>query len=438
MRAGRLTAATWLGAVLLGGTLPAGEAAAQGVDDCMEASPARAPALCRALIDAGRGNADVWTQLALSLDKNGRGAQARSEIDTALTRYPRDADLLALRERLAARGTERERLERAGRRNVSAVAQGELKLLCRTRTGVAAIEACRRYLAATDVDGERIRTRLAELERAAPDVAGAPAPPTPDRPRPIPLPEPSVEPSGEPVSGPTTTVRNDPAAPSVEPAAAPLARTGEPLRVPDPEAELRRERVASIQRALNALGQPAGRPDGIAGQRTREALASFDRLTGREDSPLDESTLAALEEERLRLTAAEEALVTSRTAASDGRFDEAIERLGSAESASALLRVPPGYRNGLEQGRRLAADKVRLAQEEEARRLADAARRADAEALDASPTADVPDTPVRTDALAGLLTRIGTLERQLAEADGAARRDAARLRDAVQRTLDAP
>lgn len=449
MRRGLLPAAAPLAAVLLASVPPAREATAQSVDDCMEASPAEALSLCRTLIDEQRDNADVWAQFALSLDKSGRGADARAAVDEALQRYPRDADLLALRDLLAASGSEQERLEQAARRNESAVAQGELKLLCRIRQGVTAIEACRRYLAMTDVDGERIRARLAELEQALPSVAEAPVPdPRPSRePSPEPAPGPRVEfspdsPSdGPPVesssdspSEPRTPRQADAEVPSVDPADTTLVRVDDPSpSAPDPDATRRRERIVSIQRALDALGLPVGAPDGIAGTRTREALARFDALTGRPASALDDTTLRALEAERSRLEAAEATLETSRAAARAGRFDEALELLARAESGSALLRVPPDYRSGLERDRRQALEAARTA--EEARRRAETKPRDEAGTPTGSDAPGVSATLASGDALAELLVRIGMLERRLAEASEVQRRDAARVREQVRRAL---
>lgn len=416
------------------------DALAQDIDDCMEASPARALSLCRTLVDEGRGNADVWTQLVLSLDKSGRGADARTTLDEALTRYPRDADLLALRDRLATRDTENERLEQAARRNESAVAKGELKLICRTREGIVGIEACRRYLALTDVDGERIRARLAELERALPRVAEAPAQERPTGPTTEPSPPLPSEPSVSP--GPSAAPGAESATPDGDDTDTSLARVDPPpVSTPDPETERRRERIASIQRALDALRLPVGAPDGIAGRRTREALARFEALTGRTVTTLDENALTVLEAERARLTAAERMLATSRSAAEDGRVEEALDRLARAESESALLRSPPGYRAELE--RRLAEEREQERDEEkerkEARELAEEEAASSLEPRSpVPPVSDTPDPRPESDALDGLLTRIGTLERRLADANETRSRDTARLRELVQDTLAAP
>jgi len=418
-------------AVLAIGSAASAPARAQNVDDCMRASPARAVSLCRAVIDAGHANADVWTQLALSLDKAGDVEGAERAIADGLRRYPRDADLLELRERLATDLREDEQLDRALRRNDSAMARGRLKLECKVGKGQAGIEACRRYLEMTDVDGAEIRERLAglELANAAEGVGrSVPAPvPTPV-PVPPPVPPSQADAGNAPADGGPTAVGGKSAS-DVGPGAIPdPPATPAPTPAPDPALLARRARVTAIQRALDALGLPVGTADGIAGQRTLQALDRFETSTGRDiGRRLDERTLAALEDERVRLDEARDALAASRRAARDGRVDEARGLLAGAESSSALLEVPPSYRAELD----AATDAARAAPPDTAERPPVAARTSGPTSVpDAADTAPAPDDP-----MAELLTRIGVLERELADARARSLRNAERVRDEVAKAL---
>lgn len=430
--------------LLLAALVPTGAIHAQSVDDCMRAAPAEAIPICRALIDTGDADSAVWVQLGLSLNKSGRSDEASHAVAEGIERYPRDADLLALRDRLNASQSEAAQLEQAAERNASAMAKGDLKLVCRTRQGPVAIEACRRYLDMTDVDGDRIRKRLVTLEKASgtlpqpvPEVVTLPAPETP-----------SESDVGGTASLPesTSTVDERPASPPI--AETPVAETSVPL--PDPEADRRRERVAKIQRALTALGLPTGVADGIAGQRTRNALARFDALTGHTSGTAnDEGTLAVLEAERGRLERAEATLAASREAASEARNDEARTLLARARSESALLAVPAGYAESLEETRLSTLAQRREADEKEAARRRtelearapnesriEADVQADADVGDEAPRVDAPSTSVDgDDARTALLVRIGSLERQLDDTDVTAQRETARIRQAVQDLL---
>ena len=377
---------------------------AQSVDACMRAAPAEAVSVCRALVDDGRADADVWTQLALSLSKTGDAEGAERAIADGLRRHPSDGDLLALRERLATDRSEADLLERAGRRNASAVALGELKLVCRTRTGQNGIEACRRYLSRTDADGERIRERLAVLEQASIPTPASEPPPSAEPPTPD---------SG--VSAETRIARADATGPDPTNERRDT-RPADTAPDADPAALARRDRVASIQRALGALGLPVGAADGIAGRRTREALRRFELLSGLAlGTDLDQRTLDALERERVRLADARDTLAASRRALAAGRPEEAREVLARAETASALLAVPSSYRDELDAAEAENARRERLATSSSA-------------PVDAS--ASAPDN-----ALTDLMQRIDALERQLADARERARRDAGRLRTEVSRTL---
>jgi len=406
-----------------------GIARAQSIDTCMRAEPAAAIPLCEALIAAGEATAAVHVQLVLSLDKTGRTADARQALDRGLGAWSSDRDLLDLRERLTASTSEREQLEQAGERNASALSQGRLRLLCLTRNDTTGADACREHLSSTDKDGERLRERLAGIERelAASDpsteVASARTPVTPPAgsdssspPAAAPPPSAVDESDGDP-----TPVQPFTPSEQVENAAPPRAAD-----------VARRARVADIQRALNAMGFDVGRADGIPGRRTREALANFAAQRGIDDVlSFDEQTLARLDEARAEALAraqAEEAGEAARAEARRIAGDAEARRI--AEDAEAR-RIA-----GDAEARRIAEDAEarRIAGDAEARSLAGDAERDDALAAGSATTAT---EPVVANDAASLMTRIGTLERRLADDSAALARIDARLRALVERTLAA-
>lgn len=446
--------------------LASAPARAQDRERCLGADEREAVELCQRLVDGGRADADVWAKFASSLYRDGQQARARRALERALTDYPDDADLARLRDVITSATTEEAALERARARNRSAMSQGQLKLACLTRDDRDALDACRGYLERTDVDGDRIRTRLAALESAlapAPEPPPETSPPDPAAPRTAadavatgsPADAPTEAPAdaaqstaaGTPAAGPReplarapaggsstgsaatppdVTSGDAPAEPSTEEPSPlpPLARAPETNAppAPDPASLRRRARIAEIQRLLGELGFAAGLADGIAGPRTRDALAGFfARVDRAPRTAFDEGTLALLREERARLEAARRTLGQSRAAARDGRHEEALALLERAENESALVEVPPGYRRELETARRLALD---------------------AAARDASVPAALPDSPSAEpgdgdgdDALATLLQRIGALERRLDERRETERRIDERLRRSVAQAL---
>jgi|GEM_PF-3128668 len=424
-----------------------GIARAQSIDTCMRAEPAAAIPLCEALIAAGEATAAVHVQLVLSLDKTGRTADARQALDRGLGAWSSDRDLLDLRERFTASTSEREQLEQAGERNASALSQGRLRLLCLTRNDTTGADACREHLSSTDKDGERLRERLAGIERelaaSAPstEVASARTPVTPPAgsdssspPAAAPPPSAVDESDGDPrpVQPFTPSEQVENAAP---PRAADVAR---------------RARVADIQRALNAMGFDVGRADGIPGRRTREALANFAAQRGIDDVlSFDEQTLARLDEARAEALAraqAEEAGEAARAEARRIAEDAEARRIaGDAEARRIAEEAEARRIAGDAEARRIAEDTEarRIAEDAEARRIAgDAEARSlagDAGRDDAlaSSSATTATEPVVANDAASLMTRIGTLERRLADDSAALARIDARLRALVERTLAA-
>jgi len=409
-----------------------GIARAQSIDTCMRAEPAAAIPLCEALIAAGEATAAVHVQLVLSLDKTGRTADARQALDRGLGAWSSDRDLLDLRERFTASTSEREQLEQAGERNASALSQGRLRLLCLTRNDTTGADACREHLASTDKDGERLRERLAGIERelaaSAPstEVASARTPVTPPAgsdssspPAAAPPPSAVDESDGDP-----TPVQPFTPSEQVENAAPPRAAD-----------VARRARVADIQRALNAMGFDVGRADGIPGRRTREALANFAAQRGIDDVlSFDEQTLARLDEARAEALAraqAEEAGEAARAEARRIAEDAEARRIAEDAEDAEARRIA-----GDAEARRIAedAESRRIAGEAEARSLAGDAERDDALAAGSATTAT---EPVVANDAASLMTRIGTLERRLADDSAALARIDARLRALVERTLAA-
>ncbi len=62
-----------------------------------------------------------------------------------------------------------------------------------------------------------------------------------------------------------------------------------------PASQLGRQGVRQVQEALNKAGHNVGRPDGIMGRRTREALQSFQKSKGMQaDGKITQQTLADL------------------------------------------------------------------------------------------------------------------------------------------------
>jgi peptidoglycan hydrolase-like protein with peptidoglycan-binding domain len=53
---------------------------------------------------------------------------------------------------------------------------------------------------------------------------------------------------------------------------------------PQPDARLSAAEIAELQRLLGRLGYTVGRPDGVAGSRTRNAISAFERSLGRAET----------------------------------------------------------------------------------------------------------------------------------------------------------
>ena len=307
---------------------------AQSVDSCMSARLADALKTCQAIIDNGSRNADVYWKLSSAQYQDGQQALANKTLSEALRLHPGDAKLQTLRDIIASDSAEQALIARSAQLNQSSIDKGAMKIACLTKSGELAISACKRRLELTDVDGDRIRARLATLTAAQNESRIATAPVAP-RPVPEPTPEPiALAPTPEPVA---PAIQNP--APDVQP----IAPTADPASI---AAEARRAAyrtlVTEVQTRLNGFGLNAGLPDGVPGNRTRQALTEFYTATGMPViTSISDLTLEDLIAAEQPFQRAESLLQESRLALTDGNVQLAVQKLNAAKNNSGLVQIPP-------------------------------------------------------------------------------------------------
>jgi len=299
---------------------------AQSVDSCMEAKVAEAINLCQSILDNGSRNANVYHKLASALYQSGQTDRAKTVLNKAGSLYPGNENLKSLTKLINSSMSEQDELDKSAKKNEDMIAQGkskiELKVACLTKTGNTGINACRQYLTITDVDAEKIKARLAELGAGSKTIN--PKPPVVSERKELP------------------TTSDKPSTPAAPP------KPSEPVIVTRPTPPVnsaQREAVITAQQLLNDLGFAVGLPDGIAGERTKQALINFYSQIGQNSSgiPVNNATLQDLDKARSEFVRAEQLLADSRRAEADEDFLLAISNLDEASATSKLFNVPSGY-----------------------------------------------------------------------------------------------
>jgi len=313
----------------LGATFPR-HAPAQSVDQCMTSKGNTAVSVCQKVLDNGSRSASVYYQLSSQLHQIGKTTQALSTIDKALSTHPGNSLLTDLKNRIISDADEDEAIKRSAEKNQVAMSRGQLKITCLTKSGTTGLRACRGYLAQTNVDGDRIRARENKLVNQIGSIQVTPPTPTP-----TPIPAPTPKPDDTIIA--TNTERTENPAPA-------------PRKQPDNAVNSeQRQLTKDLQIQLSALGFNVGVPDGIAGRKTRTALADFYRLANKPASTaLNAATLDEVRTANDTLSIAENQLQNSRQLASEGRLTEALTQLNAAERTSVFLSVPTGYRQNLD------------------------------------------------------------------------------------------
>lgn len=311
---------------------------AQTVDNCMSARGEEAVTTCQTLLDKGGAGPEIYYQLSLQLFEIGRTSEALSNLDKGQTAHPGNGLLTRLRSKLEADSEEQAALRASAKKNEAAMSRGQLKLACLTKSSKAGLDACNGYLSMTNVDGDRIRTRAAEIA----STLGT----APETQAPVAFEPPTSEPS-------VVSVAPEPEL-SVFPTPVAIPELNEQPLPTQPEQFdatqiAMRELIYNVQSGLSSLGFDVGTPDGISGPRTRAAVAEFYLQTRQTSSDrLDDQTLVDIQAASNELNTANGLLEQSRDAASSGRTDDAIALLDSAETTSGLFRAPTGYRQNLQ------------------------------------------------------------------------------------------
>ena len=310
-------------AVMLGCLTHPETSVAQSIDKCMSARISDALQVCRNILESGSRNADVYWKLTSALYQDGQQAQANKTLDAALQLHPGNSKLLALKEIISSDSSEQELIARSAKLNQRSLDKGALKIACLTKPGEVAISACRRRLELTNDDGERMRTRLSELEseKAAATIAIAPVIPVTTQ-----MPSPDLAPQPEP---------------SVETRELESTVSDSELQAAEARSQAYKTLVADVQRQLNEFGFNTGLPDGVPGKKTRSALSEFYKAV---DAPANSSittlTLNDFDNERRKLTNAKQFLEQSYRALEQGNARLAEQKLTDARLASKLVKVP--------------------------------------------------------------------------------------------------
>ena len=320
----------------------------------MAAQGEEAVNVCQTILDNGRDDAQIYYQLTSQLYQLGRTDEALTTLNKGLSKHKGNSLLTTLQTTLRADTEEQAALRASAKKNVAAMNRGQLKLTCLTKTNEQGSDACRGYLAKTNVDGDKIKSRMADIissltvANQETQTAAAAIVPTP---------------STSNTTGSTDTTDPDasqiPTSPQAQASEEPVAQPVEeairqPIaedRSPSPStAQLAlRERIREVQSQLATLGFDVGIPDGIAGPRTTAAVSKFYQITQLDNSKqFDDQTFSDIKNEVERLYAAEDMLRRSRDAASEKQIGTAIELLALAEQTSPLFNAPTGYGQNLD------------------------------------------------------------------------------------------
>jgi len=292
---------------------------AQSVDSCMEARASDAINVCQSILDKGSRNANVYWKLASSLHQFGNTDKANTVLQKARSLHPGDKNLRTLAKLIESDADEQAKLAASASKNERMLSQGALKIACLSKSGQEGIKACNDYLQLTNDDAGRMQNRLAELRSAS-------------VPTPAPVPQPTPQPEPAPQPSPLPAPDNNDAKEPVQ-----VARSAHA------------EAILTVQQLLNDLGFNVGRPDGIAGNRTRKALDDIYVQLGQigDINNINQNTVADLDQARTDLVRARGVLQQSRSAEQNGEIQLAIDKLDEANRISPLLASPPNYRSSL-------------------------------------------------------------------------------------------
>lgn len=300
----------------------------------MSANTDDALKICKSLLDNGSRNADVYWKLSSSLYQDGQTELSRQTLNAALTLHPGNNKLVALKEIISSNSTEQELIALSTQLNQNSLDKGALKISCLTKSGEEAISACKQRLELTDVDGDRMRSRLEELGESQAPLLNTDAA------------EPNLTPNDEER---VLTLAEIVEQPELPPARAPTNPSGPVVpNVPDATkqaAEADRKAysalVSNVQTRLNELGFYAGIVDGVPGKQSRKALADFYTAVGAPvSSSIDNLTLDNLRNESRKLASAEQLLLQSEQAQQQGNTLLATQKLEEAKQTSKLLEIP--------------------------------------------------------------------------------------------------
>lgn len=279
---------------------------------------------CQALLDDGTRSVSIYLRLAEALNATGQRAESYQKIEAGLKRYPGNAELADLKAIVRSNLTEQEFVDAQQRKGPSAQATNKAKLRvlrikCLKMDAQEALDACEEFVALGGGDGE-IDQRYQSLQ-ASLAPAPAPAPPEPEK-----------------------SVKVIELTPAPAPAPAP-SPTPEPQQPSNTQSDKDREAyqrqialVKDIQTTLNALGFPAGTPDGLSGSKTRNAIGDFYAAT--RIGPAKGIGQLLLEDLRRAEQLREDAQVLhseSRRALANGDAQNARELLESAQQLASWV-----------------------------------------------------------------------------------------------------
>gem|GEM_PF-2316093 len=305
---------------------------AQSVDSCMSAPLGDALTICQSILDSGSRNADVYWRLSSAQFQNAQPSLAKETLTEALRLHPGNPKLQTLKDIIDSDSTEQALIARSAQLNQSSIDKGAMKITCLTKTGELAISACTRRLELTDVDGERIRKRLASVKEAqsAAQLATASVSAAPV----IPAPAPSQ--ASQPlVTTPEATLPSF-QPPTIDPLLPTAAEVAENAR-----RAAYGTLVTDVQTRLNDFGLNAGLPDGVPGNRTREALRTFYSAVGKPViTSISDQTLDDLVSAKYPYDSAESLLQESQLALTDGNLALAVQKLTQAKNTSGLITIP--------------------------------------------------------------------------------------------------
>ena len=359
--------------IALGWTTYSGRVPAQTVDQCMTASPADSLTICKSLLDNGSRNADVYYKLSSAQHQTGKYALSEQTLIAALKLHPGNDKLITFKKFISSATTEQQRIELSAQLNQRSLDQGELKISCLTKSGEEAISACKRRLELTDVDGDRMRRRLAELGEFQAPVVDT------DRSDIVISPErldaeekAKAQALGRGKSGSRGTGRGKSGSRGTGRGKSESRGTGrgksesrgtgrgkerkprhwqrkereakalaEERAKAEAAQKARRVLVSDVQARLNEFGFDAGFVDGVQGSQSSSALTKFYAAIGTSGSTsITNLTLDDLRDEKRKLTSAEDLLQQSELALQQGNAQLATQKLEDAKQTSKLLKIP--------------------------------------------------------------------------------------------------